>query len=128
MYLVIKTSAEEIAKLKLKPDPHTVSLKDKGQWFALTENNEILSLLCIREQMGELYIGEVFTPMKYRNHGYMTELIRYVSNDIFRGFQISTHALKSSKHCFERCGFREYKFRHFKYGDQYWMRREGKKL
>ena len=124
---VMKISVDEIRELGLKPDSHTVSLKDHGVWYALKNNDEVLSLLCIRVQRGELYIGEVFTPKQFRKHGYMTLLCDLVVNRLYPDYSVCTHALASSKHCFERCGFKEFAFRHFKYGDQWWLRRKGKK-
>lgn len=119
---------EEIKALGFVPEPHTVTLKDHGCWYALKDNNEVLSLLCIREQRNELYIGEVFTSQKHRKKGYMTMLCDKVVNELYPGYSVCTHALKASKHCFERCGFEQFTFRHFKYGDQWWLRRKGRKI
>ena len=64
----------------------------------------------------------------YRKKGYFTTLLRYVADVVYPEYSISTHALASSKKGFESCGFKQYTFREFKYGNQWWLRREGKKI
>lgn len=128
MLKIERVTQEEIRACKFKLDDHTVRLTDKGTWYALRDNGEIASVLCIRPQRNELYIGEVFTDHKYRGRGYFTLLCDYVVNKLYAGYSISTHALKSSKNGFIRCGFVQYAFREFKYGNQWWLRRDGKKL
>ena len=66
-----------------KPDPHTVTLKDNGKWFALFSEDIPVSFLCIRKQRNELYIGEVFTAQEYRKKGYFTTLLRYVADVVY---------------------------------------------
>lgn len=128
MSLILKiVSKEQIAACKYIPDEHTVSLRDNGIWYALEKNGILVSFLCIRVQRNELYIGEVFTAQKYRKRGYFFRLLDYVVNTIYAGYSISTHALITSKNGFLACGFKQFAFRRFKYGDQYWLRREGKK-
>lgn len=112
----------------IKPDPHTVTLKDKGIWYGLFDEGQILSALCIRPQQGELYIGEVFTLPEHRRKGNFRKLLDYVCNTIYPDYSINTHALISSKKVFESCGFVQYSYREFKYGNQWWLRRKGKKL
>lgn len=124
---VEQITPQEIKSLGFVPEPHTVTLKDHGKWFALKDNGQIVSLLCIRPQRNELYIGEVFTPKEFRKKGYMTVLCDTIVNKIYPEYSVSTHALWASKHCFERCGFRQFSFREFKYGNQWWLRRDGKK-
>jgi len=118
---------EDIQKMNYKPDPHTVTLKDHGKWFALFLNDVPVSFLCIRKQRNELYIGEVFTAYEHRKKGYFTTLLRYVADVVYPEYSISTHALASSKGGFESCGFKQFTFREFKYGNQWWLRRDGKK-
>lgn len=128
MYLIKKISSDDVLKWEYKPDPHTVSLKDKGEWFALFVDNVAVSFLCIRKQRNEMYIGEVFTAKQYRRKGYFTALCKYVVDEIYPGLSVSTHALASSKDGFLKCGFQQFAFREFKYGNQWWLRREGKKI
>lgn len=128
MLTVRKVDNEEIQACNFSIDPHTVTLKDKGQWYALTDESKILSVLCIREQRGEHYIGEAFTDKSQRGKGYFTLLCSHVVDKIYTGYSVSTHALAASKRAFERCGFKQYAFREFKYGNQWWLRREGKKI
>lgn len=125
--IVKPITPEKIKALNFSPEPHTVTLKDHGLWYALENDGTVVSLLCIRKQRNELYIGEVFTPKEHRRKGYMTELCNIVVNTIYQGYSVSTHALLASKHCFEKCGFKEFSFRRFKYGNQWWLRREGKR-
>lgn len=127
IYSVRIIDENDIHKLKYEIDPHTVTLKDHGVWYALDRGREWVSFLCIRIQRNELYIGEVFTPKEHRKNGYFTTLLKYVSDILFPEYAISTHALITSKAGFEACGFKQYSFRHFKYGDQWWLRRDGKK-
>ena len=126
--MIRKTSREEIARIGLRPDEHTVSLKDKGEWYALEQDGEMITFLCIRIQRRELYIGEIFTRPEYRGRGACTRLLRFVVDEIFPGLSINTHALRASRDIFRKCGFQEYAFRHFKYGDQWWMRRPGRMI
>lgn len=129
MYTVKLITKDKIQCLGFKPDPHTVSLKDDGLWYALCDDALVLvlSLLCIRKQRNELYIGEVFTPKEFRRKGYFSHLLKYVVDCVYPEYSISTHALLASKKCFENAGFEEFSFRHFKCGDQWWLRRKGKK-
>ncbi len=122
-----KIELEDVIKCGYKPEPHTVSLRDCGDWYAIEIEGRLVSFCCIRKQRNELYIGEVFTAKEFRKNGYMTMLIDYIANSLYPEYSISTHALVASKHCFELCGFKQYAFREFKYGNQYWLRRSGKK-
>ena len=128
MLKIEKTTEAEIQSCHFDIDEHTVRLTDKGTWYALKKDGVIVSVLCIRVQRNELYIGEVFTDKQHRGKGYFTMLCKYVVDEIFPGISVSTHALKASKNGFERCGFKQYAFRHFKHGDQWWLRRDGKKV
>ena len=128
MWTIEKVDNKEILDCHFEIDPHTVRLTDKGIWYALKVSGKIASVLCIRVQRHELYIGEVFTDKKFRGNGYFTTLCDYVVNQVYPGFSVSTHALKASKGGFERCGFKQYAYREFKHGNQWWLRRDGKKI
>lgn len=128
MLTIEKVDNSEIQACKFEIDKHTVRLTDKGIWYALKVDGQIASVLCIRIQGHELYIGEVFTDKKFRRNGYFTMLCNHVVNNIYSGISVSTHALAASKHGFERCGFEQFAFREFKYGNQWWLRRKGKKI
>lgn len=127
MYSIKTMTRENVMNLGFKPEPHTVSLKDKGIWYCLCKDDEILSLLCIRKQRNELYIGEVYTPPKHRRKGYFTVLTKYVVDKIYPNYSVSVHCLEASKRGFEKAGFKQYTFREFKHGNQWWLRREGEK-
>lgn len=126
-YSIELITGEDVLACGYKPDPHTVSLKDHGDWYCLNVNGKRVSFLCIREQRGELYIGEVFTAKEHRRKGYFFALLDFVCNHVYPEYSISTHALLASKGTFEKCGFKQFAFREFKYGNQWWLRRNGKK-
>lgn len=128
MLTISKVTKEQIKECNFDIDPHTVRLTDDGEWFALKKDGRIVSVLCIRIQRNELYIGEVFTEKQSRGNGFFTLLCDYVVNTIYSGYSISTHALAASKKAFERCGFEQFSYREFKYGNQWWLRRKGKKI
>lgn len=122
-----KITVEEVQKCGYKPDEHTVSLKDTGDWYCLNVSGKRVSFLCVRLQKGEYYIGEVFTAKEHRRKGYFSILLDFVANNLYKGYSISTHALITSKSVFERYGFEQYAYREFKHGNQWWLRRRGKK-
>lgn len=128
MIAVQRVENSEIQACNFDIDPHTVRLTDKGIWYALKVDDDIASVLCIRVQGHELYIGEVFTDKKYRKKGYFTQLCDYVVNKEYAGLSVSTHALASSRNGFIRCGFEQFAYREFKYGNQWWLRRKGAKI
>ena len=75
-----------------------------------------------------MHVREVYTVPEYRRRGYLYLLAGYVVNKIYGDYQISVHCLAKSRGCFEKLGFKTFSFRSFPYGDQWWMRRPGKKL
>lgn len=126
--IIEKITNADVLACGYDPDPHTVSLKDKGEWFCLNVDGKRVTFLCIRKQRNELYIGEVFTAREYRRRGYFYFLLDFVVNKVYPQYSISTHALMQSKNTFEKCGFKQFAFREFKYGNQWWLRRDGKKI
>ena len=128
MIKIAKLSKEDVMACGYVPDPHTVTLKDDGEWYALGVDDKWVTFVCIRPRGDEMHIREVFTVPEYRRRGYLYKLVSYVVDVEYAGYQISVHALRKSRDCFKKCGFKEFSFRHFKYGDQWWLRRPGEKL
>lgn len=112
---------EDVEKCKFKPEPHTVALKDKGCWWALLLNGEIVSVVCVSDKHGGKYYSEVFTPVEHRNRGYSTKLIRFLANKIYKNYYQIAHCLKASVNVFDRAGFRLKTIRRFKHGNQFFM-------
>lgn len=119
--MIEKISLEEVQSYNFILDPHTVSLKDNGEWWGFKIDGRVISVLCVSDKHGGKYFSENYTDPEYRGQGYFTKLLDYVSNQVYKDYKCIAHCLKSSKNCYERCGYTHYKTREFKYGTQYFM-------
>ena len=112
---------EQVIACNFKPEPHTVSLKDDGCWWALMDGDEILSVVCVSNKNGGKCYSQVYTPPNHRGNGYSTKLIRTLSEKIYaKEYQIA-HCLKASVNIFYNAGFALKTIRYFKHGNQYFM-------
>lgn len=118
------TTLEEVRKCGFKPEPHTVSFKDDGEWHVLTMGDDIVCTVCITDKHGGKYFSEVYTVPEYRGRGLCTFLITFVADVLYPNHRCIAHCLESSVHCFERAGFKEVGYRKFKHGDQHVMQKE----
>ena len=115
-----------VEKQKWKPEQHTVSLKDDGEWWGCISGEILKSVVCVSDKHGGKYFSEVYTPPEYRRKGYCTLLLKCLANEVYGEQLLIAHCLKSSVGCFWSAGFRIYKKRYFKHGDQYYMKRKRK--
>lgn len=118
---------EYVQSMKWKPEPHTVALKDDGEWWGIFDDSEnLMGVVCVSNKHNGKYFSETYTAPEYRNKGYCSMLISYLAKNIYPNDLLIAHCLKSSKHCFQLAGFKQYNFREFKHGNQYFMKREVK--
>lgn len=126
--VVKRVPFEVIADLKLKPEPHTVILnKDKpgGIWWVLCDEHDcILSIVCVVCRKNEVHFARTFTPVEYRNNGYATALIGYLSKHVYPNDKLTAHCLPASVSCYTIAGFQCVAIKEFKHGVQYYMRRD----
>ena len=116
---------EDVIAQNWKPEPHTVSLKDEGEWWGcISEDNRLLSVVCVSDKHGGKYFSETFTPVEYRGKGLCSTLLGYLAKQIYKDDLLIAHCLKASVNCYKFAGFKLEKVRHFKYGDQYFMKKE----
>lgn len=124
MYRIKKITLDDVKACKFKPEPHTVSLKDNGEWYAVEKDKEIISVLCVSDKHGGKYLSENYTKPEFRGKGVFTMLLNFIVNTLYKNDLIIAHCLKASVNCYKRVGFTHYNTREFKYGTQYYMRRE----
>lgn len=116
---------EDVQAQGWKPEPHTVSLKDDGDWWGCVDSEgKILSVVCVSEKHGGKYFSETFTPIQYRHSGLCSALLKYLAEQVYKDDLLIAHCLRASVNCYKFAGFRLEKVREFKYGNQYFMKRE----
>lgn len=107
-----------------KPEPHTVALKDDGEWWGcISEDGRLLSVVCVSEKHGGKYFSETYTPPEYRHKGLCTTLLVFLAKTQYKNDLLIAHCLNASVNCYKAAGFKHYKTREFKYGTQYFMKR-----
>lgn len=126
MIMIKKLTQEDVEACSFKPEPHTVSLRENGEWWGLVKDEKILSVCCVSNRHGGKYFSQTFTPMEERRKGYCSRLLYFLANHIYYQHKCIAHCLKKSVNCYMRAGFRFVKLRKFKYGDQYYMEKDAK--
>lgn len=116
----------DVLAQKWKPESHTVSLKDDGEWWGVFDSGLLLSVVCISEKHGGKYFSETFTPVQYRGRGLCSALLKYLAEQVYKNDLLIAHCLKASVNCYKFAGFHLEKVREFKYGNQYFMKREAR--
>lgn len=114
---------EEIDRMHFKPEPHTVDLKDHGDWYGFFVDDRLVAVACVRIQRNSLYFGSLFTDQKFRHMGIMTKLVAYIM-DTVPWHSYTAHCLAASRNIFLKLGFTETNVRYFPGGTQYWMKKE----
>lgn len=126
LYTIARINLSDVKACHFKPEAHTVSLKDDGEWWAMLDEGKIVSVLCVSDKHGGKYFSENYTEPDYRGKGLFTTLLDVVANKVYNDCYKVAHCLIASKGCYKRCGFELFNTRYFKHGTQYYMRKEAK--
>lgn len=122
---VKKISKEVVRDQGWKPEPHTVSLKDDGEWWGCVDDEgRLLSVVCVSDKHGGKYFSETYTPPGFRNRGFCSVLLGFLAKTEYKNELLIAHCLKASFNCYKSAGFNLFNIRKFKHGDQYFMKRE----
>lgn len=98
----IKQVSYEEARKFIKSEKNLI-LKREYKYFALFYNNEIVSLLGLKEQ-GNVKVHCNYTPIEKRGNGYFTRLLLVVM-DLYKDNEIVADCLQASKNIYLRNGF-----------------------
>ena len=121
--MIERVSVDEVKACGFKPEPHTVAFDGADEWFAYRVGENIAAVLGVSDRHGGKYISSCYTAPEYRRRGLQSMLVLYVC-ELYPNCKKIAHCLDSSKHIFEQCGFQHYRTVYYKYGTQYFMKRE----
>ena len=122
---ICRTTKQEVRQTGFKPEKHTVAFIGDGDWYCVKDNGRIVACLCMCDKNYGIQMDELYTHPDYRGRGIMSQLIKYVCDEIYAGKKITAHCLKSSKNIVEKAGFRLKNIVEFKYGTQWRFVRDG---
>lgn len=105
---IVRLNHDDVMGLEfVKNSTDNISLLNDGDWWGLTIDNEIVSILkTLPYRKDKITLSGLLTNPDYRNNGYMSLLINVIINVAYpnvKGFVANCHL--SSKHLFERNGF-----------------------
>lgn len=121
--MIKQISLEYVQSLNFKPEPHTVVFSDEGQWYGYFSGDDCVAVLCVRDKKNCKYVSQCYTHPHFRGKHIMYHLVEYVTI-LYSNYTITAHCLEASRNIFLRNGFTQGSIRPFKYGTQYFMRKE----
>ena len=98
-------------------------VNDKAIYYALKEDDEILSIISVQARNGKVKFKANYTPEDKRGKGYFTELLREMIYK-YRFCTIQANCLESSVKVYVNNGFNIYNEKQFKNFKIYYVKRE----